>query len=283
MDPWFKFYASDYLLDPKVDALPLEAQAILVRLWCLSWRDGALTDYLPGLARRCLVPEKTFRKHWEGLEPFFEHTDAGLISPRMEKERALSKAKAEAHRFGAEKTNAKRYAKRQLQDQSETSLSDTLSAHSERVAQASPSESESERKLPPTPFAARKGRRPRAPKPDPFAEYPEPIVDAVNEIGALCPAKDPDGRSIRIDPAKLIERVDGLCKVNAAITGPLLVQSWADYIASKPMKIKAPQYFFGDASDNRDGANWHPFARLIWHRLKKAAERVEPLLLGVTA
>lgn len=28
-EPWFKFYATDYLCDDRVDALPLEAQGLL--------------------------------------------------------------------------------------------------------------------------------------------------------------------------------------------------------------------------------------------------------------
>jgi hypothetical protein len=40
--PWFKFYASDFLLDSKVDSLPLEAQAILVRMWSVIWIDGKI-------------------------------------------------------------------------------------------------------------------------------------------------------------------------------------------------------------------------------------------------
>ena len=74
-------------------------------------------------------------------------------------------------------------------------------------------------------------------KVDPFAEYPEPLIDAVNIIGDLTPSADPDGRAIRIDAAKLIERMDGLTKSNPEITPGLLAESWRDYLASKPMKI----------------------------------------------
>jgi len=33
--PWFKFYAADFLMDEKVHKLPPEAQALLVRMWCI--------------------------------------------------------------------------------------------------------------------------------------------------------------------------------------------------------------------------------------------------------
>ena len=104
---------------------------------------------------------------------------------------------------------------------------------------------------------------------EPFSVYPQEVADAGNTILHATPEEDPDGRKIRIDMAKLAERLDRLCQSSKEITGPMLAKSWEDYLASKPMKIKAPQYFFGDKADNQDGANWYPWARLIWHQEHK--------------
>lgn len=75
--PWFKFYPADYLLDARVDALSLEAQGILVRLWCLCARDGGIPDDRKVVARRAGIQPKTLGKYWDDLRCYFrlESTD----------------------------------------------------------------------------------------------------------------------------------------------------------------------------------------------------------------
>ena len=269
--PWFKLYANDLLSDSKVRLLTDAQLGKLLKLWAFCCKDGSIPTDL-AIASRLLG--NCSSNDLAPLVEFFSVSDANpaeMVSHRMMREQATYQEKAKKLRdngaLGGKKKQFNRLA----------------NATANALANSTESESESERKeLPPTPSATRKGRKAKG-KVDPFAEYPEPLIDAVNVIGDLTPSADPDGRAIRIDAAKLIERMDGMTKSNPAITPGLLAESWRDYLASKPMKIKAPQYFFGDAKDNGDGANWHPFARLIWHRQRKASERVEPLLVGVSA
>jgi hypothetical protein len=121
-------------------------------------------------------------------------------------------------------------------------------------------------------------KKPRKPKADPFEKFPEPLVTVCEKIIQQTPQKDPSDRLVRVDPALLIGRVDGLIQGNPAITPGLLLDAWVSYLATKPGMVKAPQYFFGSQADNKDGANWHPFARMIWNKQKNAEDRAKALL-----
>ena len=50
--PWFKFFPSDYLLDPDVDAIPSEAEGLLIRMWCLCHLEGSCPADPEELARK---------------------------------------------------------------------------------------------------------------------------------------------------------------------------------------------------------------------------------------
>ncbi|MGC9225435.1 MAG: hypothetical protein ACP5E2_16105, partial [Terracidiphilus sp.] len=54
--PWFKFWSADYLTDAAVDKLPLEVQALLVRMWCALNLHGSLPDDPVEVARLTLAP-----------------------------------------------------------------------------------------------------------------------------------------------------------------------------------------------------------------------------------
>lgn len=100
--PWFKFFAADYLTDPKVDELPLDAQAILVRMWAVHWIEGSLPADPTQLARKCRVDFLHMQMHLQTLMQFFMQTDSGLlISERMEKERGKSGITSSARKEAA--------------------------------------------------------------------------------------------------------------------------------------------------------------------------------------
>lgn len=89
--PWWKFFAADYLMDPGVDALPLEAQGILVRMWCVMWIEGEIPDDPAQIARKCRIEHLHVQMHMQKLCKFFTRTEQGmLISVRMEKARSKS-------------------------------------------------------------------------------------------------------------------------------------------------------------------------------------------------
>ena len=96
------------------------------------------------------------------------------------------------------------------------------------------------------------------------------LAELVNSIIDDCPSKQPDGEAIRIDTALLADRLEGIQKdAPPELTDNIILQAWKDYIASRPKRFKAPQYFFGKQEDNGDGANWRPWARLAYHKIQK--------------
>jgi uncharacterized protein YdaU (DUF1376 family) len=88
--PWFKFYAADYLLDPDVDAIPREAEALLVRMWCVAHREGSCPVDVETLARKTQCSQQYVAQFKLQCEPFFELRDGRLYSRRMEEEKRRS-------------------------------------------------------------------------------------------------------------------------------------------------------------------------------------------------
>jgi len=90
--PWFKFWATDYLCDPKVDALPLEAQGLLVRMWCVLNQRGSIPDNSEEIARLTQCKLQSVLHCHSQCRSFFRLQDGKLYSARMEAEQAKSEA-----------------------------------------------------------------------------------------------------------------------------------------------------------------------------------------------
>jgi uncharacterized protein YdaU (DUF1376 family) len=88
--PWFKFFAADYLLDPDVDNLPREAEGLLIRMWCICHREGSCPADVETLARKTLCSQEYVSQFRPQCEPFFELRDGKLYSRRMEEEKHRS-------------------------------------------------------------------------------------------------------------------------------------------------------------------------------------------------
>jgi uncharacterized protein YdaU (DUF1376 family) len=90
MDPllWFPLWAKEYLGDPKVQAMSVEREGILLRLWCYCWDAGALPNRADVLRRLC-KNEVSIEAINEVLRDFFELSDDGSTwtSARLEEER----------------------------------------------------------------------------------------------------------------------------------------------------------------------------------------------------
>lgn len=87
-DFYFKLFAREYLTDGEVRALPLAAQAILVRMWCVCCLDGSLPADAEDLAAACGVKQSDMRTHMRSVVRFFFVGDDGRpFSRRMNKER----------------------------------------------------------------------------------------------------------------------------------------------------------------------------------------------------
>ena len=113
--PWFKFYAADFLLDPDVDAMPREAEALLIRMWCLCHREGSCPADVGTLARKTLCSQEYVSRFKPRCEPFFEFRDGKLYSRRMEEE----KRRSEQARENANKRFGKKTAQQTAQQMAE--------------------------------------------------------------------------------------------------------------------------------------------------------------------
>jgi hypothetical protein len=91
-EPWFKFYAADYLLDSRVDSLPLEARTVLLAMWCLCHIEGACPADPEEIARKTRLPSPAVTKYIPQLSGFFELRNGRLYSHRMEQEKLKSEA-----------------------------------------------------------------------------------------------------------------------------------------------------------------------------------------------
>lgn len=110
-EPWFKFYAADYLLDARVDSLSLEAQAILLRLWCLCHIEGFCPAEPSEIARKSRLTTEQISRHLSSLVSFFEERDGRLYSHRMEAEKLKSEtARRNGQKRGEQIRSASRLA-----------------------------------------------------------------------------------------------------------------------------------------------------------------------------
>lgn len=114
--PWFKFYAADYLLDPEVDAIPREAEALLLRMWCVCHREGSCPADVETLARKTLCSLEYVSRFKPRCEPFFEFRDGKLYSRRMEEE----KRRSEQARENANKRFGKKTAQQTAEPRSDS-------------------------------------------------------------------------------------------------------------------------------------------------------------------
>ena len=87
MGPWFKFYAAEYLLDPKIAALSFEHRGVLLTLWCLTSTQSVLSLDHKITAKQIGIDPRTLARLWVDLRHFFTETPEGFISPRMVAER----------------------------------------------------------------------------------------------------------------------------------------------------------------------------------------------------
>jgi uncharacterized protein YdaU (DUF1376 family) len=83
---WFKFYGAQFLLDGDVADLSLEAQAILVRMWCLGSLEGRIPSDPNKLAIRIGVDANAMQMLMQKLYTFFLQEDEHLISERQKSE-----------------------------------------------------------------------------------------------------------------------------------------------------------------------------------------------------
>jgi len=109
--PWFKFFAADYLLDEKVDALPLRQRGLLTSMWAICHLEGSCPADPAELARKTRIPISDVSECVPQCVSFFEARDGRLYSHRMEDEKRKSAAaRASANHRWPQSTSGDRNA-----------------------------------------------------------------------------------------------------------------------------------------------------------------------------
>jgi hypothetical protein len=98
-NPWFKFWARDFLTDPDVDNTPDAAMLLSIKMWCVCCIEGSCPAAPEEISRKTRVPLHRVTNSLPYCQPFFELRGDRLFSKRMEKE----KAKSDLARQNAEK------------------------------------------------------------------------------------------------------------------------------------------------------------------------------------
>lgn len=88
--PWFKFYAGDYLVDADVDAIPREAEGLLIRMWAVCHLEGSCPDDPEELARKTRCKLQYVLQYKPHCQSLFESQNGRLYSRRMEAEKRRS-------------------------------------------------------------------------------------------------------------------------------------------------------------------------------------------------
>ena len=88
--PWFKLYSADTLMDSKLDAIPPEAEGLVLRIWCICHIEGRCPAEPKELARKTRRSLDYVLQYKSQCESLFALQDGFYISPRMERERKRS-------------------------------------------------------------------------------------------------------------------------------------------------------------------------------------------------
>ena len=279
------------ILDSTIWETPWNIKGVWITMLAAADCNGEVLMPLPGLARRATVSLEECEqaiKLFQSPDPYsrtpdnegrrIEVVDGGwrllnYLHYRDERDpeerRRQNREAQQRHRALADVSHG-HHRHRASADVSYGQHASAPSAKAEAEAEA-----EAEIRTTPPPEGSRgAGKKKPQPKADPFAVFTPEVREAVNAILARCPECDSGERTIRRDVAKLAARVAEIMEEHPRVTPPLLVQSWTDYLAINPTKIKAPHYFFGklDNQHNPNAANWFEFMKLIFHNRARAME-----------
>ena len=105
-EPWFKFWSAEYLTDPDVDAIPLESQGLLVRMWSVCNIRGSIPADVEEIARLTNVRLSCVSQCVSHCVPFFDLRDDQLFSLRLEREKAKSEAARQSAQVRHNKTTS---------------------------------------------------------------------------------------------------------------------------------------------------------------------------------
>jgi len=101
---WFKFWASTYLTDPRIDRLTDAAAVLLQRMRCVCCLEGSCPVDTSEIARRTMRSESQVRASLDSVLQFFVQKADRLFDVGQERDNAVT----ERARKGANAANAKR-------------------------------------------------------------------------------------------------------------------------------------------------------------------------------
>lgn len=96
--PAFQFYPADFVADDKVQPMDATDVGAYLLLLCAQWARGPLPDDQDWLRKTARVAPRAWPTVWAVVSPCFNRTEAGLLNPRLERERALQVAYREQQR-----------------------------------------------------------------------------------------------------------------------------------------------------------------------------------------
>ena len=89
-NPWFKFWARDFLTDPDVDNTPDSAMLLVIKMWCICCIEGSCPVAPEEISRKTRVPLHRVSNYVPYYQPYFQERGGRLFSRRMEREKAKS-------------------------------------------------------------------------------------------------------------------------------------------------------------------------------------------------
>ena len=89
-NPWFKFWARDFLTDPDVDNTPDSAMLLVIKMWCICCLEGSCPAEPEEISCKTRVPLHRVSNYVPYYQPYFQERGGRLFSKRMEREKAKS-------------------------------------------------------------------------------------------------------------------------------------------------------------------------------------------------
>ncbi|HWQ09415.1 MAG TPA: hypothetical protein VN436_09920, partial [Holophaga sp.] len=288
--PFVALYVKEVLGDTKIRALRDDQFGRLVQYWCLmADNGGTLPRDVSDFAAISRVDVRKVRADFQWLPKFFGVTEDGKSwrSDRLEKEaqkyakkvdRARNNGRGSYPEIGAH--NAPDFAPEMGPDEhpemggAGTTQNGGVTLTLKKIYPLTPASGGTAAAAGSNQPKAKRSRRPKAPEqPAGLSLETKPEIMALaNEILDACPVKQPQGdrqgNRIRRDPGLVAVRLESILGSVQGVTPQILALAWKLYVESAPTTLKAPQYFFGLASDqgSQDAANWYPWAKLAYRK-----------------
>lgn len=274
-DFYFKFFAREYLTSGDVRELPLEAQGILPRLWCVCCLDGSIPLDLEDLSIASGVKLTHLRTHMRTLLPFFyEGEDGRLYSRRMEKERAtrikVSAAASKAANIKQDRIKALKEAALVGADGSADAPANGSAVNSsELIVNTTTKEQSPSAPGSAAPPVSRK-RKSATTKAKELG-YSDEVIDFAMLLKEKWPKEHPKGGKVTLVMGDLLANLNRVVKDNPSIQLDLIGEGVDMYLATTPYAWKAPQHYFGPGGPG-ESPRWLDWVNAAFTKRKLEAQ-----------